>query len=233
MSSRWELEVLREASTFGWILGPVYGKVADIIKAALGAQAKGLLKKVKALWKDIERGVDAMLLEAVSELVCDSNLPGLPDPDHWDDQDGVRRSGMSIPLPDFADLVIFRAFTIGSKKTGTDPWLTLKQFGMTPQVQTDVISAIARNRIPKILEARIGEVISECGVLKHVLVDVRPEAYEELEGTPQLVKVAAMHGKDKGDPAVTKKIFDKKVNYSRGKYNKDSFRSRLPKGKFY
>jgi hypothetical protein len=85
-----------------------------------------------------------MVAEAVRDFVCDCNLPGLPGTDTWDDDQNARRSGMSLPIGDFSEWVIFRAIKLGLNKAGSDPWLTLSKFGMPSQVQVEVVGAIAK-----------------------------------------------------------------------------------------
>ncbi len=91
----------------------------------------------------------------------------------------------------------------------------------------------AKSRFTTLLKGRIGSVISHCGDFRFVLVAIRHEAYQPMPGLPQLVKIARMHSDDKGRPEMTKKVFDKKINYRKGSYDKAALWNSLPSGKFH
>jgi hypothetical protein len=152
--------------------------------------------------------------------------------DSWDDRKGNARTGFSVPLNDVISLVVFHAVQLGQSKATekTEPWFTLSKFGLTQTLRGEIVSTIAQYRASEVLKGRIGSVREVGG---YVIVDIRPEAYDPMPGLTQLVKIATMHSNDGNMPSLTKKAFDKKINYRRGTYDKQALLDSLPKRKYY
>ena len=71
---------------------------------------------------------------------------------------------------------------------------------------------VAKQHASKLLKKQVGSVLQGGG---YVIVDIRAEAYEPMPGLTQLVKIAVMHSSENGEPSLTKKAWEKKVNYRR------------------
>lgn len=203
-----------------------------MVSKEAGDQAGQLLAKINAIWSQIVDGVDEIILASVAEFIHDSALHGYPDEDHWQDKNGNDRRGFSIPLQDFRAFAIFRAIRLGPAKVQErkDPWYTLSKLGMTPAIQVEIVSMISEYRFSKLMQKKIGSVIGKYGS-DYVLVAIRSEAYDPMQGITELAKIAEISFHDK-TPSAAKKVFDKNIKYRRGAYNRTALLKSLPANKF-